>query len=343
VLNKGHENASSCKFVFGVNLAVSVSELPFGDAGLGYRNTPSSLLMAALLLEIRGELEGRTVLELGAGLGLPGMLASSLGAEQVVLTDYHPRLLKHLVSAANEHTAQQHNPKEIQVASLDWLTATGWDGAPDLSRYGGRDAAAETVGADAATNAGASSMATADDENETVRSLDPSAKFDILLGIDVVYEPELVRCLPKVVKQHLRARLTPAAAAHDSRGGGDGNAAVVAVAEDQSNGAGPWAAAAAVEADRLRPADPGWLSSTPGEPSPCAYFVCPAREPSTIALFINSCVAEGLAVRVTPLGTSSGGRDLSYLAGPLTGGPLPPPTYPTPPTDACLLVRCWIY
>lgn len=46
-------------------LAVCVQELAFGDAGLGYRNTPSSLMMAALLLEIRAEIAGCTVIELG--------------------------------------------------------------------------------------------------------------------------------------------------------------------------------------------------------------------------------------------------------------------------------------
>ena len=139
--------------------------------------------------------------------------------------------------------------------------------------------------------------------------LNSSAQFDILLGIDVVYEPELAKCLPKVIRQHLRAR--------PKQGSGEGEQLLVA------------------------PKDPGWLSKEPGEPTPCFYFVCPAREPSTVALFVNSCVGEGLCVRVTPVGVSkvaAVGRDLSYFAGPDN---VQPP-YPNPPTDACLLVRGWV-
>jgi hypothetical protein len=167
-----------------------------------------------------------------------------------------------------------------------------------------------------------------------------------VLGIDVVYEPELVECLPKVVKQHLLSRSSPPVAVGGDRGGGDdsggGGAAVVVVGEP-AVAAEAAATDATTKVERSPPADPGWLSTQPGEPSPCAYFVCPAREPSTVALFINSCVAEGLSVRVTAIGAQKvGARNLSYLAGPGTGAPDPMPKYPSPPTDACLLVRCWM-
>lgn len=168
---------------------------------------------------------------------------------------------------------------------------------------------------------------------KTPGPLDPDAQFDILLGIDVVYEPELAKCLPKVIRQHLLARREGqqchGVGVSPSNGGSRGTNGAV------SNAGEP------VVAEKPKPKDPGWLSKDPGEPSPCFYFVCPAREPSTVALFINSCVREGLWVRVTPVGVSkaaAAGSDFSYLAGP--GRSQPP--YPNPPSDACLLVRGWV-
>ena len=168
---------------------------------------------------------------------------------------------------------------------------------------------------------------------KTPGPLDPDAQYDILLGIDVVYEPELAKCLPKVIRQHLLAR----------RGGQQCHGVGVGPSNGGSRGTDGAVSDAGepVVAEKPKPKDPGWLSKDPGEPSPCFYFVCPAREPSTVALFINSCVREGLWVRVTPVGVSkaaAAGSDLSYLAGP--GRSQPP--YPNPPSDACLLVRGWV-
>lgn len=42
-----------------------------------------------LQIRERDRLQGRTVLELGAGMGLCGLLVSKLGALEVVITDCH--------------------------------------------------------------------------------------------------------------------------------------------------------------------------------------------------------------------------------------------------------------
>lgn len=67
-----------------------------GQAGLGYRLSPSGLVLARVCCTLQPRIAGRRVLELGAGIGLPGLLCASLGAAEVVLTDYHPNLLTHL-------------------------------------------------------------------------------------------------------------------------------------------------------------------------------------------------------------------------------------------------------
>mmetsp|Transcript_29481 Transcript_29481/g.41096 ORF Transcript_29481/g.41096 Transcript_29481/m.41096 type:complete len:285 (-) Transcript_29481:430-1284(-) len=48
---------------------------------------PSSIFLAAYLYTIREHIVGRSILEIGAGTGLPGILCAKLGAAKVSLTD----------------------------------------------------------------------------------------------------------------------------------------------------------------------------------------------------------------------------------------------------------------
>ena len=57
---------------------------------LGLDIWPAALELCAYLASHPSLVQGRNVLELGAGVGLPGLLAAQLGARSVVLTDYEP-------------------------------------------------------------------------------------------------------------------------------------------------------------------------------------------------------------------------------------------------------------
>ena len=64
---------------------------------------PAARSLAVHLWDIREELSGRRVIELGCGLGLPGILAARLGA-QVTATDFHPdngTWLQHRITSYN--------------------------------------------------------------------------------------------------------------------------------------------------------------------------------------------------------------------------------------------------
>jgi len=74
-----------------------------------------SLGVIEYLLDNTAFVRGMTVLELGAGTGLLGMLCQRLSAARVVLTDNDPRSLKHMA----EDCAS--NNVDATVCSLDWF------------------------------------------------------------------------------------------------------------------------------------------------------------------------------------------------------------------------------
>lgn len=75
---------------------------------------PSALGMAQFLLKRPIVAPGRKVLELGCGLGLPGIVAGKLGGE-VTLSDYLPPALDFAQS-----NWELNNEQEVKTTLLDW-------------------------------------------------------------------------------------------------------------------------------------------------------------------------------------------------------------------------------
>jgi nicotinamide N-methyltransferase len=70
----------------------------------------SAILLADMISSGLAPVYGETVLELGAGAGLPGILAALEGAELVVLSDYDsPPLLSNL-----SHNVEQNVPEVLK-------------------------------------------------------------------------------------------------------------------------------------------------------------------------------------------------------------------------------------
>lgn len=83
----------------------------------------AAMVLADLMLTTPPTKEGQTLLELGAGLGAPG-LAAALAGYRVTLTDYEPHILDfQRVSAAATGL------KGVECRMLDWLKP------PDLPRF----------------------------------------------------------------------------------------------------------------------------------------------------------------------------------------------------------------
>ncbi|KAL4424743.1 hypothetical protein ABPG77_000086 [Micractinium sp. CCAP 211/92] len=77
---------------------------------------PASIALCRYLAAHPQLTEGLEVLELGAGMGLVGLLAAALGASAVLLTDYEPEVLSHLASNAALNGLQ----RRCSCARLDW-------------------------------------------------------------------------------------------------------------------------------------------------------------------------------------------------------------------------------
>eukprot|EP00048_Salpingoeca_helianthica_P018234 m.241321 g.241321 ORF g.241321 m.241321 type:complete len:328 (+) comp24270_c0_seq1:163-1146(+) len=170
-----------CEFHVADDVSIEIIESTFFKAGLGYRIFPSALLLTDWLVQYREAVAGRSVLELGAGLGLPALAAASpaLGARRVVLSDYMPELLRTLDSAARLNCAAQVRERILRVKFLDWA-----EGAAKMDRSrgaGGGNVAPMSQG-----------------EFPSVGG----EKFDFIFAADVLYEPEYADWLPRVIAKH---------------------------------------------------------------------------------------------------------------------------------------------
>lgn len=80
---------------------------------------PSAIALATYLHERFDSLEGRTVIELGCGPGLPAMVAARLGGT-VTATDFHPDN-----EAYFRRNAEANGVGDIEYRQLDWREVSG--------------------------------------------------------------------------------------------------------------------------------------------------------------------------------------------------------------------------
>lgn len=75
-----------------------------------------SLTVIDYVLRNRDVIKDRTVVELGAGTGVLGMICSKIGCRKVILTDNDPRSITHMKQDC------LHNSVEAEVKVLDWFS-----------------------------------------------------------------------------------------------------------------------------------------------------------------------------------------------------------------------------
>lgn len=88
---------------------------------------PAGLAFSRLLVHCPSFVQGKRVLELGAGLGAVGLSAATAGAASVLLTDYDADVLGFARQAAAENGVSER----VTTAQLDWSAEEGVpEGAP---------------------------------------------------------------------------------------------------------------------------------------------------------------------------------------------------------------------
>ncbi|KAI8906746.1 putative methyltransferase-domain-containing protein [Gorgonomyces haynaldii] len=101
----------SCRWL---NEIIEVREIM--DADYGCYLWPSALILTQYLLHHPHLYQNKRIVELGAGVGLPGLFLSRMGASNVVLCD-----LDNPVIISNLKSAIEHNQlRNCQVMAFDW-------------------------------------------------------------------------------------------------------------------------------------------------------------------------------------------------------------------------------
>lgn len=91
---------------------------------------PTAVALANYLLQKQNLVQNKSVVELGAGLGVVGLVAAAgCGATSVTLTDREPWALQCAMATAATHPDWQHN---VAAALLDWTTVH--DNVPQLAQ-----------------------------------------------------------------------------------------------------------------------------------------------------------------------------------------------------------------
>ncbi|KAK1878325.1 Protein-lysine N-methyltransferase EEF2KMT [Dissostichus eleginoides] len=125
----GAEDTSECYKSYllpggdSVSLRESVALISDGTTGLV--TWEAALFLTEWALEHRQAFSGRTVLELGSGVGLTGItICRSCSPKRFVFSDCHPRVLQTLENNVRLNAVTQREPPPVTVQELDWSTAT---------------------------------------------------------------------------------------------------------------------------------------------------------------------------------------------------------------------------
>ncbi|QDZ20676.1 hypothetical protein HOP50_04g31980 [Chloropicon primus] len=133
-------------------------------------------------------LEGKTVLELGAGCGLCGLYAAQKGAKRVCLTDFEDSLLENLNKSGEINTGE-----EIELRKYESRTSSG-SGSGDGS---GKRCVLQVAKLDWLEPEGKANR------EEAFERLAGSDKFEVILGSDLMYEMAPSLALPNIIRRHL--------------------------------------------------------------------------------------------------------------------------------------------
>lgn len=185
----------------GLYLADLISEHSFDDP-TSASETANGKKRSTRFADVRH----RTVVELGAGTGLPGLVACVMGASHTVITDYpDPHVIDNLQSNLDlalipknngraKKTERESNPHYLAVRKKVQVMGLGWGNAAEEARVL---------------------------EASAVSSADQTGGYDLVLAADVLWvssaHPLLIHSIRKLLKRNRSARCVLIAGFHTGR------------------------------------------------------------------------------------------------------------------------------
>ena len=166
---------------------LSLSLPSFEEAGVGAKVWDSAIALTLLQRsDLAPELPARpSVLELGAGVGLPGLdFARRVSGATVTLSDARPKLLEVLRWNADRCVPR---PKDVSVRGLEWGKIGPINRLAKLDSVTGTTEAASSTGeAGEAAEAGARARAS-------------SGSYDLIMGSDIAYDEDNIEPLVELL------------------------------------------------------------------------------------------------------------------------------------------------
>ena len=183
-------------FSFEGGREVVVREIALG-VGVGAKVWRAAIMLGDELAANPGWCEGKRCLEIGAGVGLCGLLASKLGAASVTLTDFERPLLDSLVLAVDRNRELDAAAVGTTTTAVTLVRRLDWIEECERPRATG-DAAdpKKPNDEDDDENVGASG------ENGW-KEMDDRETFDFVFGSDLLYEEVHALTLPGVIKRRV--------------------------------------------------------------------------------------------------------------------------------------------
>ena len=198
----------------GCHYEIIIKEGALAD-GVGAKLWRVARIMCERMVCDREEMiRGKTVLEVGAGVGACGFLASKLGASSVVISDYVDKLLLNLREALGLNMPDEEGDEDgwtrgcTSVRFIDWEDSVDrGDGSVVAGDGSGGSVTSVKSGGDGGNCVTGSVPPPAALDGDSSRSLAPvveaGAKFQTIIGTDVLYEWPMVNSLSSCIKERL--------------------------------------------------------------------------------------------------------------------------------------------
>ena len=193
-----------------LKLSISITETSYSTAGLGYRIFPSAIILSQYLINHSHLVRNRKVLELGAGLGLPGLLAHKLHAKRTVLTDCNDDLLRHCSEYnVKSNCYESYINRSISVKYLDWTLANqqsqdNFHSNPTSTAISSiKPINPHILSHQPNTCIHNINSSTSNRKTKPILPLG-NETFDIILGTDLLYEKDSAELIPLLLLKHLQ-------------------------------------------------------------------------------------------------------------------------------------------